>query len=131
MKLQPFMHVAAALALLCAGMSSHQSVNAQVIDFSQIDAFESMGTGTQRGASPAKTIIDDGDRHTVFITILESNTEAKIYWKSADSDQPQTTIMRGPGVQAFQTAGEFKIEAVGDENHSVKYGYVLLRLKKR
>ena len=90
-----------------------------------------MGTGTQRGTSPAKTIIDDGDRHTVFITILESNAEAKIYWKSADSGQPQTTIMRGPGVQAFQTAGEFRIEALGDENHSVKYGYVLLRLKRQ
>ena len=131
MRLQPFMYVAATLALLCAGMPFHQSVSAQVLDFSQIDAFESMGTGTQRGASPAKTIIDDGDRHTVFVTILESNTEAKIYWKSADSGQPQTTIIRGPGVQAFQTAGEFKIEAVGDENHSVKYGYVLLRLKKQ
>ena len=102
MRLQPFMRVAATLALLCAGMPFHQAVNAQVIDFSQIDAFESMGTGTQRGTSPAKTIIDDGDRYTVFITILECNTEAKIYWKSADTAQPQTTIMRGPGVQAFK-----------------------------
>jgi hypothetical protein len=31
----------------------------------------------------------------------------------------------------FKTAGEFKLEALGDENHSVKYGYVLLRLKKQ
>ena len=131
MRLQPFMCVAATLALLCAGMPFHQSVSAEVLDFSHIDAFESMGTGTQRGASPAKTIIDDGDRHTVFVTILESNTEAKIYWKSADSGQPQTTIIRGPGVQAFQTAVEFRIEAVGDENHSVKYGYGLIRLKKQ
>jgi hypothetical protein len=132
MRLQPFIRVAAMLAPLCAGMPFHSlSVNAQVIDFSQIDAFQSMGTGTQRGASLPKTIIDDGEWHTVFITILESDTEAKIYWKSADGAQPQTTIIRGPGVQAFQTAGEFRIEALGDENHSVKYGYVLLRLKKR
>ena len=129
MRLQPFIRVAATLALVCAGMLFNSlSVNAQVIDFSQIDAFESMGTGTQRGASLPKTIIDDGG---VFITILESDTEAKIYWKSTDGSQPQTTIIRGPGVQAFQTAGEFRIEALGDENHSVKYGYVLLRLKKR
>jgi hypothetical protein len=110
------------------GFSVH---TAQVIDFSQIDAFESMGTGTQRGASPPKTIINDGERHTVFITILESNTEAKVYWKSTDGDHPQTSIIRGPGVQAFQTAGEFRLEALGDENHSVKYGYVLFRLRKQ
>jgi hypothetical protein len=36
-----------------------------------------------------------------------------------------------PGVQAFQTAGEFRIEALGDKDHSVKYGYVLLCLKKQ
>ena len=86
-----------------------------------------MGTGMQRGGSPPKTIVDDGERHTVFITILESNTEARIYWNSPDGDQ--TTVIRGPGVKAFQTAGQFKIEALGDENHNFKYGYVLFRLK--
>ena len=35
---------------------------------------ESMGTGTLHGASQPKTIIDDGERHTVFITIWESDT---------------------------------------------------------
>jgi hypothetical protein len=59
--------------------------------------------------------------------MLESNAEAKIYWKSADGSQ--TTIMRGSGVKAFQTAGEFRIEALGDESHSFKYGYVVFRLK--
>ena len=43
MKLQPFMRVAATLALLCAEMPFHQGVNAQVIDFSQIDTFEING----------------------------------------------------------------------------------------
>ena len=132
MKLQPFMRVATTLALLCTAVSFFsENASAQEIDFGQIEAFESMGTGTQRGASPPKTIIDDGERHTVFITILETNTEAKVYWKSPDEGLPRTTIIRGRGVRAFQTAGEFRLEALGDENHSVKYGYVLLRLRKQ
>jgi hypothetical protein len=125
---QPFMRVAATLALLCAGVFfPSENAGAQVFDFGQIDAFESMGTGTQRGASPPKTIIDDGERHTVFFTILESNTEVKIYWKSTSGEQ--TTIIRGPSVKAFQTAGQFRIEALGNENHSFKYGYMSFRLK--
>lgn len=132
MKLQTFMRVATTLALLCTGTSYlSKNARAQVIDFSQIDAFESMGTGTLRGASPPKTIIDDGELHTVFITIWESDTEAKVYWKSLDGNLPRTTTISGLGVHAFQTAGEFRLEALGDENHSVKYGYVLLRLKKQ
>ena len=62
-----------------------------------------------------------------FSRILKSNSAAKIYWKSKDGDQ--TTIIHGTGVKAFQTAGQFKIETLGNENHSVKYGYVLFRLK--
>jgi hypothetical protein len=128
MKLQPFIRVAATLVPLYAGAPFHcQYASAQVFDFGQIDAFESMGTGTQRGRSPPKTIIDDGERHTVFFTIVESNTEAKIYWKSLSGEQ--TTIIRGPSVKAFQTAGQFRIEALGDESHSFKYGYMLFRLK--
>ena len=132
MKLQTFLRVVTTLVLLCpaAGMLS-ENVSAQVVDFSKIDAFESMGTGTLHGASPPKTIIDDGERHTVFITIWESDTDTKVYWKSLDGDQPRTTVIHGQGVQAIQTAGEFKLEALGDENHTVKYGYVLLRLKKQ
>ena len=127
-QLQPFIHVAATLALLCASAAFHsEKASAQVFDFGQIDAFESMGTGTQRGGSAPKTIVDDGDWHPVFFTMLESNTDAKIYWKSKDGDQ--TTIIHGPSVKAFQTAGQFKIEALGNENHSFKYGYVMFRLK--
>ena len=128
MKLQPFMRVASILALLCAGAPfQSENASAQVMDFGQIDAFETLGTGTQRGGSPPKTIVDDGDRHTVFFTILESNTEAKIYWRSRTGEQ--TTIIRGPSVKAFQIAGLFRIEALGDANHSFKYGYMLFRLK--
>jgi hypothetical protein len=128
MKPESFVRVSAALALLCAGAAFQlRNASAQVFDFGQIEEFESLGSGTQRGGSPAKTIVDDGARHTVLFTILESNTEAKIYWKSKDGSQ--TTIIRGQGLQAFQTIGEFRIEALGDDNRSFRYGYVLLRLK--
>jgi len=33
-------------------------------------------------------------------------------------------------VQTFQTAGELKLEAVGEPNREVQYGYVLLGLQK-
>jgi len=122
------MHVAAILALLCPGVLIYSgSAGAQMIDFGQIDSFESMGTGTQHGGSRPKTIVDDGEWHTVLFTILDSSTAAKIYWRSPDGDQ--TTIIRGPSVKAFQTAGTFKVEALGNENQSFKYGYVLFRLK--
>jgi|GEM_PF-511245 len=121
--------LATTLALLCAGAAlPSPGAQAQVFDFGQIDSFESMGSGTQRGGAPPKTIVDDTDRHTLIITILESNTDARIYWKSADGSQ-QTTFIHGATVQAFQIAGQFKIEALGDDTRSVKYGYVLLRLK--
>ena len=122
------MHVAAILALLCPGVLIYSgSAGAQMIDFGQIDSFESMGTGTQHGGSRPKTIVDDGEWHTVLFTILDASTDAKIYWRSPDGDQ--TTIIRGPSVKAFQTAGTFKIEALGNESKSFKYGYVLFRLK--
>jgi hypothetical protein len=131
MKLQMFMPIVTTVVLLCTGASFLAgNASAQVIDFNQISKFESMGTETQHGASPPKIIVDDGERHMVFITILETNTEAKIYWKPLDGGLPQTTTISKRGVQAFQTAGEFRLEALGDKNHRVKYGYVLFRLKK-
>jgi len=124
---QPFVRTVM-IAALCLGAALAGSANAQVFDFGKIDTFESLGSGTQQGGAPAKTIIDDGERHTVFFTIVESDTDAKIYWKSPEGDQ--TTLMSAPGVKTFQTAGLFKIEALGDQNHSFKYAYVLFRLKK-
>ncbi len=77
MKLPTIMRTMTILVLLCAGMSVRsESVRAQVMDFSQIDTFESVGTGAVRGASPPKAIIDDGERHAIFITVLESDTDA-------------------------------------------------------
>ena len=107
------------------------NVRAQSIDFSQIEAFESMGTGTQRGGQAAKTIIEDGDRHMVVITVVEANTETKVYWRSVEAGGAErTSIIPGPGLQVFQAAGEFRLEALGDDTRSVKYGYMLFRLKK-
>ena len=122
------MGVVTALVLLYASTPFHaQNASAQVFDFGQIDAFEALGSGTQRGGAAPKTLVDDDQRHVVVFTILESDTEAKIYWKSPDGNQ--TTLMRGQGVKVFQVAGQLKIEALGDANHSFKYGYTLFRLK--
>ena len=106
MKFQALLRMATTLALLYAGISVLPgNVCAQVIDFSQIDAFESMGRGMLRGASLPKTIVDDDERHTIFMTIWEADTDTKVYWKSLDDNLPRTTIISGPGVHAFQTAG--------------------------
>jgi hypothetical protein len=104
---------------------------AQEIDFSRIGGFESMGSGTVRTGSPPKTLVDDDEQHAIFLTIWNSETDAKVYWRPLDGDKEQTTTIQGNGVRAFQTNGEFKIQAVGDGDHEVKYNYVLLHLRKK
>jgi hypothetical protein len=106
-------------------------ISAQEIDFSRIGAFESMGAGTVRTGSPPKTLIDDDEQHAVFLTIWNSDTDAKVYWRALDSDQEQTSVIHGTGVRAFRTNGEFKIQALGEGDHEVKYDYVLLHLRKK
>lgn len=119
-----------ALVLLSAQWGLTSYAYAQEIDFGQIDKFESLGTGTlQVGAAP-KVIVDDSDRHTVILTIWDADAETKVYWTSPDGNASRTTIVPGKGVQTFQTAGEFKLEAIGEPNHEVQYGYVLLHLRK-
>jgi hypothetical protein len=54
----------------------------------------------------------------------------QVYWKSADGNASKTTIIPGKGIQTFQTAGEFRLEAIGEPNRQVEYGYVLLGLRK-
>lgn len=126
-----YMRVAIIVLLLSMGtLFSSENVCAQEMDFGRIDKFESMGTATLRGGSPPKTIVDDGEQHAVLITIWESNTDAKTYWKTLDCNTPQTTIIHGTGVHAFQTAGEFGLEAFGDPSHSIKFGYLLLGIGK-
>jgi hypothetical protein len=75
-------------------------------------------------------MVSDDEPHAVFLTIWNSDTDAKVYWKALDSDKEQTTVIHGTGVRAFQTNGEFKIQALGDGDHEVKYDYVLVHLRK-
>ena len=104
---------------------------AQEVDFSRIGGFESLGSGSVHTGSPPKTLVDDDQQHAFFLTIWDSNGDAKVYWKPLDGNQEQTTVIQGNGVRAFQTNGEFKIQAVGDGDHEVKYNYVLLHLRKK
>jgi hypothetical protein len=114
-----------------AVIAAPAGIGAQEIDFSRIGAFESMGSGTVRTGAPPKTLIDDDEQHAVFLTIWNSDTDAKVYWKALDGNQEQTSVIHGTGVRAFQTNGEFKIQAVGEGDHEVKYDYVLLHLRKK
>jgi len=126
------LHVTTAVALLCAAVVLLPAkVGAQEIDFGQIDKFESLGTGTLHVGSPAKTLIDDGEPHVVVLTIWDADAETKVYWTAADGNAPRTTVIPGRGVQTFQTAGELRLEAVGEPNRSVEFGYVLLGLRKK
>jgi hypothetical protein len=119
-------HIVLALALLFAGTALRPaSASAQEINFDQINKFESLGTGTLRVGAPPKTIIDDSEHHVVILTIWDADAETKVYWRAADGNDPRTTIIPGKGIQTFQTVGEFKLEAVGEPNREINYGYVL------
>jgi hypothetical protein len=121
----------AVLVLVCgSNMLLPGDVSAQEINFDQIDRFESLGTGTLRVGEPPKTIIDDGERHVVILTIWNADAETKVYWRSPDGNDARTTIIPGKGIQTFQTAGVFKLEAVGESSREVNFGYVLLGLRK-
>jgi hypothetical protein len=114
-----------------AVMAGSATLPAQEVDFSRIGGFESMGAGAVRTGSPPKTLVDDDEQHAVFLTIWNSDSDAKVYWKPLDGDKEQTTTIQGNSVRAFQTNGEFKIQAVGDGDHEIKYNYLLLHLRKK
>jgi len=123
--------VVALALLLCTGATPvSEAAYAEEIDFGRIDKFESLATGTLRVGAPPKTIVDDGERHVVILTIWDADAETKVYWRSLDGNAPKTTIIPGKGIQTFQTAGEFRLEAIGEPNREVEYGYVLLGLRK-
>jgi hypothetical protein len=104
--------------------------NAQEMDFGRIGAFESLGTGTVHSGAPPKTLVDDDEAHAIVLTIWNSDGDSKVYWKPVSGGAPQTTVIHGTGVHAFQTDGVFKIQAMGEGDHQVQYGYVLFRLRK-
>jgi hypothetical protein len=89
-----------------------------------------VASGSLRVGAPPKTIVHDGERHVVILTIWDADAETKVSWRSPDGTALRTTVIPGRGVQTFQTLGEFKLEAVGEPNHEVQYGYVLLGLRK-
>jgi hypothetical protein len=131
MNMNLLMRVATALALLCGEAACvPEAAYAEEIDFGKIDKFESLATGTLHVGSPPKTVVDDGERHIVILTIWDADAETKVYWRPPDGGTPRTTVIPGRGVQTFQTAGEFRLEAIGEPNHRVEYGYMLLSLRK-
>jgi hypothetical protein len=123
--------IVSAAVLGLAVVAAPATLPAQEIDFSRIGGFESMGAGSVRTGSPPKTLVDDDEQHAVFLTTWNSDSDAKVFWKPLDSDKEQTTTIQGNSVRAFQTNGEFKIQAVGDGDHEVKYNYVLLHLRTK
>jgi len=64
-----------------------------------------------------------------FSRFTSPMADTKVYWKPLDADVVKTTALPGEGIETFKTAGLFKLEALGDAHHRVKYGYVLLHLK--
>jgi hypothetical protein len=123
--------IASCALLGLAIIAAPAALPAQEMDFSRIGGFESLGSGSVHTGSPPKTLVDDDQQHAIFLTIWDSNADAKVYWKPLDGNQEQTTVIQGNGVRAFQTNGEFKIQAVGEGDHEVKYNYVLLHLRKK
>ncbi len=85
----------------------HQS-SAQEIDFGKVDKFESLATGTLRVGAPPKTIVDDGERHVVILTIWDADAETKVYWRSPDGDRTSVTRTRDSDISnagGVQTGG--------------------------
>jgi hypothetical protein len=124
------LRIVTAMALLMPAFFLASGAQAQEIDFGQINKFESVGKGTLSVGEPPKTIVDDNERHVVILTIWDADAETKVYWKPPDADAPRTTVIPGRGIQTFQTAGQLKLEAIGEPSHQVQYGYVLLGLRK-
>jgi hypothetical protein len=65
-----------------------EETSAQEIDFGKVDKFESLASGTLRVDAPPKTIVDDGERHVVILTVWNADAETKVYWRSPDGNAP-------------------------------------------
>ena len=75
-------------AAVCSSCRSAGGYSAQEIDFGKIDKFESLGSGTLHVGAPPMTIVDDGERHVVVLTIWDADVETKVYWRSPDGNAP-------------------------------------------
>jgi hypothetical protein len=71
-----FQRLVTALAFLGAATLVSATVKAEEIDFGQINKFESLATGTLHVGAPPKTIVDDGERHVVVLTIWDADADA-------------------------------------------------------
>jgi hypothetical protein len=69
-----------------------EKTSAQEIDFGKLDKFESFASGTLHVGAPPKTIVDDGERHLVILTIWNGDAETKVYWRSPDGNAPGTYL---------------------------------------
>lgn len=103
--------------------------NAQEMNLSRIGAFESLGTGAVRGGSPPKILVDDDGAHAIVLTIWGSDGDSKVFWNPVNGGAQQSTVIHGTGVHAFQTSGQFKIQAMGERDNQVQYGFILFRLR--
>jgi hypothetical protein len=46
-------------------------------------------TGTLHVGARPKTLVDDGERHVVVLTIWDADVESKVYWRFAGWKRPQ------------------------------------------
>ena len=70
---------------------------AQEIDFGKVDKFESLASGTLRVDAPPKTIVDDGERHVVILTILNADVpRRKSIGDRRDGNAPRTWALSRP-----------------------------------
>ena len=101
--MRPLRTVAILASLLAAGAAIWpDGASAQEINFDQINKFESLGTGTLHVGAPPKTIIDDGERHVVILTIWDADAETKVYWRSPDGNAPKRRSYPGKVSRPFK-----------------------------
>jgi hypothetical protein len=118
--------------LLCAGAAATAGkvARAEEGDVQKLDQFDSLGTGVLQVGAPPKTIVDDGERHLIIITIWYADAETRVSWNSFNKRGPSTTMVLGKGIQTFDVDGSLKLEAIGENHHRVEYGFVILGVRK-
>jgi hypothetical protein len=102
------LRISVVVTLLCAVTAVlPEETPAQEIDFGKVDKFESLASGTLHVGAPPKTIVDDGERHVIILTIWDADAETKVYWLSPDGNAPRTTVIPGSARQYAPSAVEF------------------------
>jgi hypothetical protein len=122
-----FRRTIASLALLFAVTAlDADTAPAQEINFDQINKFES--SGNLHVGAPAKTIIDDSERHVVILTIWDADAETKVYWRSPDGNDAARRSYPGKASRLFKPPESSNLKPSVSQNREVNYGYVLLGL---